>query len=158
MLQNPYQTNTPAPAPGPSWPPQIQQGHINAVLTPFFSQRAAERKIRIAAWVYGVSLILDLVRIGATNAMSPQLNLVFALVSFVVFVALGVLYLIWVHAMTCNLAAFGTVGYKVSPGWAVGYYFIPIINLGRPYDNMAAAWKASNPRNRFERLSSVAQE
>ncbi len=35
---------------------------------------------------------------------------------------------------------------KFTPGWSVGYYFIPFLNLWRPYQAMKEIWKASkNP-------------
>ncbi len=35
---------------------------------------------------------------------------------------------------------------KFSPGWSVGYYFIPILHLFRPYQAMKETWKISkNP-------------
>jgi hypothetical protein len=35
-----------------------------------------------------------------------------------------------------------------SSGWAVGYFFVPLLNLFRPYQVMQEIWKASeNPRS-----------
>jgi hypothetical protein len=37
---------------------------------------------------------------------------------------------------------------EYSPGWAVGYYFIPILNIWKPYQAMREIWQASeSPRN-----------
>lgn len=42
--------------------------------------------------------------------------------------------------------AAGAQGLRFSPGWTVGYFFIPIINLWKPYQAVADIWKASkNP-------------
>jgi hypothetical protein len=42
-------------------------------------------------------------------------------------------------------AATGAAGLKYSPGWAVAYYFIPILSLFRPLQVMRETWKASDP-------------
>jgi hypothetical protein len=53
----------------------------------------------------------------------------------------------WVHRTYRNLPSLGASDLNYSPGWAVGYYFIPILNLFRPYQVMRETWQASDPRN-----------
>jgi hypothetical protein len=31
---------------------------------------------------------------------------------------------------------------KYTPGWAVGYWFVPILNLARPYDVILELWRS----------------
>jgi hypothetical protein len=54
-----------------------------------------------------------------------------------------VAYCFWVHRVASNVLAFGLPG--ESPGMAVGSFFIPIINLWRPYRVIADTWIASDP-------------
>ncbi len=51
----------------------------------------------------------------------------------------------WTYRVSRNLAALGTLDPEYSPGWAVGFYFIPILNLFRPYQAMVEIWTGSNP-------------
>src|SRR5262249_5348965 len=44
-----------------------------------------------------------------------------------------------------NLYLFRVSGLTYSPGWAVGYFFIPIISLFRPYQALQEVWRASDP-------------
>jgi hypothetical protein len=37
------------------------------------------------------------------------------------------------------------MGLKYSPGWAVGSFFVPILNIFRPYQIAQEIWKASDP-------------
>lgn len=48
----------------------------------------------------------------------------------------AVLFLMWKHRASKNLAALGVSNQRFSPRWAVAYYFIPILNLFRPYQAM----------------------
>ena len=49
----------------------------------------------------------------------------------------------WIYFSSKNLRAFGAVGLTIRPGWAVGWYFIPIANLWKPYQAMKEIWQAS---------------
>lgn len=58
------------------------------------------------------------------------------------------IFLIWIYRINSNCHALGAKNMKFTPGWAVGYYFIPIICLWRPYQVMKEMYKASkNPIN-----------
>ena len=57
-----------------------------------------------------------------------------------------VTFLIWLHRSYNNLLAFGVNGLKASPGWAVGYWFIPILNLFKPLSIVNEVWNNSGYR------------
>lgn len=48
----------------------------------------------------------------------------------------AILFLMWKHRASKNLAPLGVSNQRFSPRWAVAYYFIPILNLFRPYQAM----------------------
>ncbi len=57
----------------------------------------------------------------------------------------SVFFYIWVFRCYKNCRGF-TANIRFSSGWAVGYFFIPIWNLFRPYQVMQEIWKIStNP-------------
>jgi hypothetical protein len=60
-------------------------------------------------------------------------------------IALAVIFLMWVYRSNKNVRALGASGLSFTAGWSVGYYFIPIMNLFRPYQAMKEIWKASHP-------------
>jgi hypothetical protein len=72
-------------------------------------------------------------------AAGQALFQVFAYVLTVVF------FCIWVHGANRNARALGAEGMKVTPGWSVGYFFIPILNLFRPFAAVKEIWQASDP-------------
>ena len=57
----------------------------------------------------------------------------------------AVLWCIWQHRAHSNLRAFGRIGLAYTPGWAVGWWFIPFANLWKPLGAMSELWKASEP-------------
>jgi len=57
----------------------------------------------------------------------------------------SIFFLVWFHRSYRNLAWLGVEGTKYSTRWAVGGWFIPIMNLVRPYQVAREIWDASNP-------------
>ena len=68
-----------------------------------------------------------------------------AIIQLLVLVATAVCFLIWFHRAHKNLPALGAGNLEHSPGWAVGGFFIPFLNIVRPYQVMREVWKASDP-------------
>jgi hypothetical protein len=60
-------------------------------------------------------------------------------------IAVIVLWLVWQHRSQSNLGALGASGLKHSPGWAVGWWFVPVANFAMPYLTMRELQKASDP-------------
>jgi hypothetical protein len=60
-------------------------------------------------------------------------------------IATIVIWCMWEFRARSNLDAFGATGMSVSPGWSVGWWFIPIANLFMPYRGMSEILRASSP-------------
>ncbi len=59
-----------------------------------------------------------------------------------------IVFATWIYRAHRNLPALGVRDPDISPGWAIGWFFIPIINLWRPYMAMRTLWQASSyPQN-----------
>jgi len=56
--------------------------------------------------------------------------------------AMLVVFLRWTYRAMSNVHALGANGVD-SPGWAVGSFFIPFVNLVAPYTAMSQIWRAS---------------
>ncbi len=67
------------------------------------------------------------------------------MVQLLLYIVTVVLYCLWLYRVYQNLPALGARNLRFSPGWAVGYFFIPILNLFRPYQAVKETWKASDP-------------
>lgn len=70
------------------------------------------------------------------------------MVILLVYLAVNILSYIfvgrWIYFASKNLRALGAIGLQFSPGWAVGWYFVPIANLWKPYQAMKEIWQASS--------------
>lgn len=61
-----------------------------------------------------------------------------------VYVVTAVVFCVWIVRSQKNVWAFG-YPQEITPGWAVGWFFIPIANLWKPYQAMKALWLSSVP-------------
>jgi hypothetical protein len=68
------------------------------------------------------------------------------LLQLAVFVATSVAFCFWIHRACRNLPALGATGLRFSPGWAVGWFFVPVWSFVRPYQVMSELWRASDPK------------
>jgi hypothetical protein len=58
----------------------------------------------------------------------------------------AIVFLTWVHGMTSNLSALGSVDCFLTPSEAVWSFIIPIVSLWRGHRVMATIWRESQPR------------
>jgi hypothetical protein len=69
-----------------------------------------------------------------------------------VFILAAFFWFLWVYRSYANLRLLGTGKTRYSPGWAVGYWFAPIINLLAPYWVVRELWVRSAMANASEEL------
>jgi hypothetical protein len=69
-----------------------------------------------------------------------------------VFAVIGTapLFIWWMQRAVRNLPALGSLGQKYSPGWAIGWWFIPFANFVQPARVLLEAWKGSGSRQVLE--------
>jgi hypothetical protein len=56
----------------------------------------------------------------------------------------GVAALIWIYRVSRNAQRLAGNTLPISPGWAVGWYFVPIGALWKPFEAIEQTWKASS--------------
>ena len=54
----------------------------------------------------------------------------------------------WIYRASANAHAISSE-MTISPGWAVGWYFVPVMNLVRPFQAMKETWLASHYRGNW---------
>ncbi len=64
--------------------------------------------------------------------------------TLLVFVATGIVWLVWQHHAQVNIAAASPSDLRFTPGWAVGWWFIPIANLWKPFQTVRELWAESH--------------
>lgn len=65
------------------------------------------------------------------------------LVQFGLFIATAVLFLRSLSRANRNARAMGARNMDFTPGWCMGWFFVPVANLFKPYQAVAETWRAS---------------
>ena len=83
---------------------------------------------------------------GAANDLRQERLMWLSLAAIIAsFIAI----LVWVYHSHRNLPALQARKLEFSPGWAVGWFFIPIMNLFKPYQAILEIWNQSQPGQLF---------
>lgn len=90
-----------------------------------------------AAWLLMYAARVDMIALLGLVGLA-------SLLFIVSFVISTIPVLIWVWRAHNNLKREGVSGLKFSPGWAVGSYFVPIMNLFVPFQAMRALYNRSH--------------
>jgi Domain of unknown function (DUF4328)/Septum formation len=61
------------------------------------------------------------------------------------FIVSAILWLFWFHRAYRNVESFGTVSMRFGTGWAVGAWFVPILNWFRPKQIANDIWRGTDP-------------
>jgi hypothetical protein len=85
----------------------------------------------------------QLLRATSTTANELREGVVGMLLA-IVFFGVIVVFATWTYRMNANIHALGSNNLRFTPGWAVGWYFVPIANLWKPYQVVRELWLASN--------------
>jgi len=95
--------------------------------------------------------VLQIMDPGRTLGSEPQLSLwlilqsLFALLQFLAFVGSAIVFLMWLHRSSANLPGLGSESSDFTPGWTVGWWFIPFANLVKPFQAVRHVWSESDP-------------
>ncbi|MCC6908278.1 MAG: DUF4328 domain-containing protein [Phycisphaerales bacterium] len=66
------------------------------------------------------------------------------LIQFILWIVTAITFLRWIHRSNKNLRALSDEPMEFTPGWSVGWYFVPIANLFKPYQSMKEIWMVSH--------------
>ncbi|MFT3725475.1 MAG: DUF4328 domain-containing protein [Hyphomonadaceae bacterium] len=97
----------------------------------WFVDSVINEKFRDAVEAYDAGVILD--------SYSNNINIA----SILVMLYCIVTYCMFVHRAASNIENASAKGLSVTPGWAVGWSFIPFVNLFKIYQIMREIWTAS---------------
>ena len=85
--------------------------------------------------------------VAAGEASDARQHIV-GIIQIIVFAASAILILKWIYRANYNARQLGATGMVFTPGWSIGWHFVPIANLWKPYQAMKEIWKASsNPQD-----------
>lgn len=84
----------------------------------------------------------------AEEILSLMVTSLFDLLQSLVLIVTYVLFCMWIHRAYRNVMVLHNDELKYSPGWAVGWYFIPFANMVLPFLVMREIWKGSSPHGK----------
>ena len=130
--------------------------------TPFNSAHTRARIVKIlliaGAIAAGLSLVAEAVLLAVPPLADDQelgenlvtvvvvlLRLLFAVLEAIIYITTVVFFCMWLYRAYDNLRAFGHGQLDHSPGWAVGSFFVPFVNLVIPYRAVREVWQKSAP-------------
>ncbi|MGL4236628.1 DUF4328 domain-containing protein [Tabrizicola sp.] len=61
-----------------------------------------------------------------------------------VFVVSGLFCCTWIYRASWNARQIHPTPERITPGWSVGWFFIPILSLWKPYEAMKQTWNSSH--------------
>ena len=96
------------------------------------------------AMVVFADATIDLGEDGSINAPLVAAGLV-AILEVPLRIASIVTFLIWLHCAYGNLSPLKARNLEFSPGWAVGWWFIPFANLVKPFQVVRELYNESDP-------------
>ena len=76
---------------------------------------------------------------------TDHISMLLGRLDFAIFIGTAIAFLLWFHRVAANLPALGIVDARWSPGWAVAWWFGPVMSFFRPYQVALDIWQASDP-------------
>lgn len=129
-------------------------------------------RARWAKWLFALTIIVNAATLLALGSQRELLNRgiggftyaewqrsasridVLDLVQFGLLIATAVFFLRWLHRSYRNISALGHRP-RFTAGWAVGYWFIPIVSLFRPKQVMDELWERTDDAPAGQRTATV---
>lgn len=127
--------------------PKVYQYQPRAMLSLILMVLLALQVPLDAASIVGESIMLrgmytfdaDMIDVGLI------ISLLAVLVQLLLYIPTVVLFCMWAYRANANARALGASDLSVSPGWTVGWFFIPVAHLWKPYQAIAEVDRASGP-------------
>jgi len=92
----------------------------------------------------------DVLTTAETNDTRQQIIVIFKIALYIV---TAIFFLKWIFRAAYNAHKMSVLKMKFTPGRSIGWYFIPVGNLWKPYQAMKESYAASkDPLNRYNRL------
>lgn len=104
--------------------------HIIAIASGFMEYQFLTRVLN---GVYDDTRMEELFLLAESNDLRET---IVGAIQITLFIIQGIIILMWIYRSNKNLHAFGVKNMACTPGWSVGWYFIPLLSLWKPYQAM----------------------
>ena len=133
-----------------SYPASFKSAHVRA--------RIVKILLIVGAVATGISVLAGALSLGfplsedqelaenPVGAVIVLMEVLLAVVELALYFATVVFFCVWLYRAYDNLRAFNQWSrLEYSPGWAVGSFFVPFVNLVIPYRAVREVWQKSGP-------------
>ena len=110
----------------------------------------------ISSWMY-LNLLSHVPFTVADAHATDMRERLSAITQLIAFLITAVVFGRWIYLAHRNLPSLGARHERFTPGWSVGYFFIPILNFWRPYQAMNFLAQASRTPRELEFADSPPQ-
>lgn len=93
--------------------------------------------------VVELAYIVGLISSNNITGLSVSVYGIAGMTDLLVQIVSWVLVAFWIHRAHANLHEAGIEGLEFTPGWVIGWYFVPIFNLFKPFQAMKELWNTS---------------
>lgn len=100
-----------------------------------YASAAAFSALTIGAFQAGTANMEDLARVDTVSAIAGVSTLVVNLITMILVAR-------WIYRANKNAHALSS-DMVMTPGWNIGFFFIPIASLWKPFEGISQTWRAS---------------
>jgi hypothetical protein len=100
----------------------------------------------IAGTALQIPVSLLFMKASAPDAEANSYDMIIGVLSLLmvpIYIAGVVFYCIWKVKCAKNCRVWSNRSFQFTPGWSVGFYFIPIVMLWKPFQAMSEIWDAT---------------
>lgn len=107
---------------------------------------AATGVCQLLAILVGIAQVVDPARqFGEADSVWMAVQGLLALLEFPLLILSIIFFLMWLYRGYTNLPALRADSSEFTPGWAIGWWFIPFANLVKPFQVVRNLWAESDP-------------
>ena len=104
----------------------------------------ANLAIYVFILIFAAQVIIDAAALSRLEiGISPGAGDLIAVAGLLAYTVSAVFIGMWIYRAHASLSAAGLEGLEFSPGWSVGWFFVPIMSLFKPFQAMKELWNAS---------------
>lgn len=101
-------------------------------------------RARIAKIALAIYMVLQIAVTAGGMMLPVESDIIIggAVVLILEALATVILVAMWIHRVNANAHSFAE-GLSVTPGWNIGWFFVPFANLWKPFEGIKETWQAS---------------
>ena len=92
--------------------------------------------VTVAFFLFEAAEISGVWTFDENTAFDSSLGVIYGITGLghsLIYLITVIIFGMWIYRAAANIVSAGTDGFSYSPGWAVGWYFIPFANFFKPF-------------------------